>query len=104
MAITVGPGGCPYQVLGVPRVASAAEIRRAYRAQALTCHPDKGGNAEAFRSLVAAFKATVGQCVGGKPAAVSPAAASVAAAAEGFVRRPTGESPITSRSSLGKRK
>ena len=32
------------------------EIRSAYRRRALSTHPDKGGSAEAFRSVVSAFE------------------------------------------------
>ncbi|OEH76405.1 hypothetical protein cyc_05705 [Cyclospora cayetanensis] len=32
---------CPYTVLGVPREASPRTLRRAFRRQALRCHPDK---------------------------------------------------------------
>eukprot|EP00927_Polykrikos_kofoidii_P072819 TRINITY_DN6890_c0_g1_i5.p1 TRINITY_DN6890_c0_g1~~TRINITY_DN6890_c0_g1_i5.p1 ORF type:complete len:675 (-),score=126.01 TRINITY_DN6890_c0_g1_i5:169-2193(-) len=45
-----------YSVLGVSRHASDADVRSAYRRQALTTHPDKGGTAEAFRRVVQAFE------------------------------------------------
>jgi curved DNA-binding protein CbpA len=41
----------PYDVLGVPRDADTAAIRKAYRRKAKTAHPDGGGNAEAFAAL-----------------------------------------------------
>src|SRR5688572_6591812 len=44
----------PYDVLGVPRTASIAEIRAAYRAAAKTAHPDAGGTPEGFARLNAA--------------------------------------------------
>ena len=34
-------GADPYQALGVDRSASDAEVRRAFHAVALRCHPDK---------------------------------------------------------------
>lgn len=43
-----------YEVLGVPRMADAAEIRRAYRAQALRYHPDK--NADRIQEATEMFK------------------------------------------------
>lgn len=35
-----------YEVLGVPRDASAADVKRAYRVAASAAHPDKGGDPE----------------------------------------------------------
>jgi DnaJ family protein A protein 2 len=35
-----------YQVLGVPKDADEAEIRKAYKKLALKNHPDKGGDVE----------------------------------------------------------
>jgi curved DNA-binding protein CbpA len=40
-----------YDLLGVPRDASTAAIKRAYRQMARTHHPDVGGSAEAFARI-----------------------------------------------------
>ncbi len=45
----------PYAVLGVPRDANRAAIRRAYRAKARRAHPDGGGSAEYFEQVKAAY-------------------------------------------------
>jgi len=45
-----------YDVLGLQRTASAAQIHAAYRRRALVTHPDKGGNPDDFRRVVAAFE------------------------------------------------
>lgn len=49
-----------YDVLGVPRNATADEIRKAYRAIALTCHPDRVGNdsdaVARFREATSAYE------------------------------------------------
>ena len=44
-------------VLGVGTDAGPAEIRRAFRARALTTHPDHGGNRAAFAELTDALAA-----------------------------------------------
>ncbi|WIA39722.1 hypothetical protein OEZ86_005784 [Tetradesmus obliquus] len=44
-----------YRVLGLPRSASAEQIKQAYRALARRLHPDKGGSSQAFAALQAAF-------------------------------------------------
>ena len=47
-----------YSILGVARDASTADIRKAYRAQALRWHPDKNpeeGAAEAFQAVAHAY-------------------------------------------------
>jgi len=43
-------------LLGVSASASDAEIRKAYRKAALKHHPDKGGDAEQFKAVTAAFE------------------------------------------------
>lgn len=45
-----------YEMLQIPRNASSAEVRTAYRQRALKTHPDKGGNPDVFRLVVAAFE------------------------------------------------
>ena len=49
----------PYQVLGVPRTASAAEVKQAYRKLAKKLHPDmqqgKVGNEQRFKDVTAAY-------------------------------------------------
>ncbi|MFO1118546.1 MAG: DnaJ domain-containing protein [Beijerinckiaceae bacterium] len=44
-----------YEVLGVPRDATTAAIRRAFRKKARAAHPDGGGSAEAFNELKTAY-------------------------------------------------
>lgn len=44
-----------YAVLGVPRDANKAAIRRAYRAKARRAHPDGGGSAEYFEQVKTAY-------------------------------------------------
>ncbi|MFF5303647.1 J domain-containing protein [Streptomyces sp. NPDC013161] len=45
-----------YLVLGVPADAARGEIVRAFRRRALAHHPDRGGDAEAFRDLRRAYE------------------------------------------------
>ncbi|KAL4419854.1 hypothetical protein ABPG75_006952 [Micractinium tetrahymenae] len=49
------PADSHYALLGIERSASAADIRRAYRRELVTAHPDKGGPRERFEQLQAAF-------------------------------------------------
>ena len=54
----------PYEILGILRSASDAEVRSAYRRRALASHPDKpGGEAARFRSVVEAFAQGGRACV-----------------------------------------
>jgi len=46
-----------YAVLGVEKRATADEIKRAYRKQALVLHPDRGGDKAAFQRMQAAYDA-----------------------------------------------
>lgn len=66
----------PFEVLGLPRSASLAEVRTARRRLAFDAHPDRGGDAEAMRALNAAFEAAVAHVTGrrplGEPAAAPP--------------------------------
>lgn len=48
------PAGSIWATLGVAADASVAEIRAAFRRQALVLHPDRGGDPERFRALRAA--------------------------------------------------
>jgi DnaJ-class molecular chaperone len=45
-----------YEILGVPRNASEAEIKKAYRSKAHKLHPDKGGDAEKFKEINEAYQ------------------------------------------------
>ncbi|HSW40893.1 MAG TPA: DnaJ domain-containing protein [Patescibacteria group bacterium] len=64
----------PHRVLGVPRDASEAEVRRAYRALAKRHHPDGGrGSIARFLEIQAAYEALAG---GDRPGAESRPAAS----------------------------
>jgi DnaJ family protein A protein 2 len=44
-----------YGLLGIEKRASADEIKRAYRKEALVKHPDRGGEKEAFQALQSAY-------------------------------------------------
>jgi curved DNA-binding protein CbpA len=46
----------PYAVLGVDPGASLDEIRRAYRARVMQCHPDRGGTPEAMIAVAEAWE------------------------------------------------
>lgn len=45
-----------YALLGVPHTASAADLKRAYRAGSKTRHPDAGGDPEAWKLFAAAYE------------------------------------------------
>lgn len=45
----------PYETLGVPRDASAEDIKQAYRKSASQNHPDKGGDPEAMQKVNQAY-------------------------------------------------
>jgi hypothetical protein len=45
-----------WQVLGVPAGASLSEVKQAYRKRALETHPDRGGDADTFRAVHAAYE------------------------------------------------
>lgn len=59
-----GPGGGGagvdnnryYELLGVGKNATDAEIKKAYRKKALKEHPDKGGDAEKFKDISKAYE------------------------------------------------
>jgi hypothetical protein len=46
----------PYEILGVTRAASAADIRDAYREKSKKHHPDHGGDEWAFRIVARAYE------------------------------------------------
>ncbi len=45
-----------YEILGVPKSASADEIKRAYRKLATEHHPDRGGSGERFKEINEAYQ------------------------------------------------
>ena len=45
-----------YEILGVDKSATQAEIKKAYRKKAMEIHPDKGGDDEKFRELSEAYE------------------------------------------------
>ena len=45
-----------WETLGITARATAEEFNRAFRQRALATHPDRGGDAEAFREVQRAFK------------------------------------------------
>jgi len=45
-----------YDVLGIPRTATKADVRAAYRRLALLTHPDKGGRPEDFLKVVSSWE------------------------------------------------
>jgi DnaJ family protein A protein 2 len=45
-----------YDLLGVPKTASQAEIKKAYRKLAIKHHPDKGGDSEKFKEIGNAYQ------------------------------------------------
>ena len=59
-ATTTDGAGAPrtsiWETLGITARATADELKRAFRRRALATHPDRGGDAEAFRQVQRAFK------------------------------------------------
>ena len=51
--------GCKnfYRILGLEKMASEADIKKAYRSLALIHHPDKGGDPEKFKEIHQAYEA-----------------------------------------------
>jgi curved DNA-binding protein CbpA len=45
-----------WSILGVEPRATVEEIKRAFRKRALETHPDRGGDAELFRSVQRAYE------------------------------------------------
>jgi curved DNA-binding protein CbpA len=45
----------PYRILGVEKIATAAEIKAAYRTLSKLAHPDAGGDRETFERIRAAY-------------------------------------------------
>lgn len=45
-----------YELLGVDKKATHAEIKKAFRVKALKEHPDKGGDPEKFKEITVAYE------------------------------------------------
>merc|ERR1719450_1540774 len=45
-----------YELLGVDKNATMAEIKKSYRKLALKAHPDKGGDPEKFKEITHAYE------------------------------------------------
>ena len=45
-----------WETLGITARATSDDLKRAFRRRALATHPDRGGDAEAFRQVQSAFK------------------------------------------------
>jgi DnaJ domain len=54
-AATIGTPSI-WETLGITARATADELKRAFRQRALATHPDRGGDAEAFRQVQRAFR------------------------------------------------
>ena len=50
------PPASPYQTLGVGPEASDEEVEKAFRQRVMACHPDRGGDEDEFRRVLAAIK------------------------------------------------
>ncbi len=90
----------PHAILGISRDASAEEIRRAYRRQAMRHHPDAGGDRRAFAEILSAYER-----LGGK-VSQRDAAARTTSATEGESRPrppPTDSCPQVSPDPSGRR-
>ena len=57
-------GNALYECLGVPRRATPAAVRAAFRAAARVHHPDKGGDPKRFAQLRHAFEARPARTAG----------------------------------------
>lgn len=55
------PANAPsiWSVLEIAEGATLAEIKRAYRARSLVTHPDRGGDADAFRAVQRAYEEAI---------------------------------------------
>lgn len=45
-----------YTILGIPRTATAEEIKQAYKKKVKETHPDRGGDEEAFKKITEAYE------------------------------------------------
>lgn len=74
-----------YQILGVPRGATAAQVKAAYRRQVAEAHPDRGGEAAAFIRLRAAYEILSAFLKQGRPDDEIPIPADLRAVIDGIV-------------------
>lgn len=62
----------PFELLGIARTSSVAEIRAARRRVAFEVHPDRGGDSAHMQAVNAAFDAAIAHATGRRPLAPTP--------------------------------
>jgi hypothetical protein len=82
------PHDDPFELFGLPRSATLAELRAARRELAFAAHPDRGGDVAAMQRINLAFDAAVAHITGRRPLPVTVFGPSAAATPQRPVGRP----------------